>query len=136
MKMNIPPGFTTVFPYIFASDPDGYLRFLELGLGGEILGVERSADGSVRNAQVRFGDTVVMVSDAKGWGEPTRATYYLYVEDANAAMAKAVAAGGVVRSAVKNQPYGDRQGGVADPSGNIWWLSQYLGKGGYQSGGS
>lgn len=129
--MNIPPGFTTVFPYIFAADPDGYLRFLEQGLGGDIQSVDRGPDGSLRNAQIRFGDTTIMVSDAKGWGESTRATYYLYVEDADAAMEKAVAAGGVMRSAVKTQPYGDRQGGVTDPSGNVWWLSQHMSAGAY-----
>jgi uncharacterized glyoxalase superfamily protein PhnB len=133
VEMNIPPGFTTVFPYIFASDPDKYLHFLEHGLGGEIQGVERAPDGTLRNAQIRFGDTVIMVSDAKSWGEPTRATYYIYVEDADAAMANAVAAGGVMRSAVKNQPYGDRQGGVTDPSGNVWWLSQHTNNGGYSA---
>jgi PhnB protein len=129
--MNIPPGFTTVFPYIFASNPDRYLKFLELGLGGDIQRVDRAADGSVRNAQVRFGDTTIMVCDAQDWGEPTRATYYLYVDDADAAMSTAVAAGGVLRSAVKTQPYGDRQGGVTDPSGNVWWLSQHLNADGY-----
>lgn len=103
--MNIPPGFTTVFPYIFASNPDTYLEFLERGLGGTIQSVQRAPDGSLANAQIRFGDTVVMVSDAKGWDAPTRATYYLYVENADAAMAKAVSAGGKIRSAVKDQPY-------------------------------
>jgi uncharacterized glyoxalase superfamily protein PhnB len=102
--MNIPPGFTTLFPYIFASDPDDYLRFLETGLGGKIQRVDRADDGKLRNAQIRFGDTTIMVSDASGWNEPTRATYYLYVEDADAAMAKAVKAGGVMRSAVKTPP--------------------------------
>ena len=129
--MNIPPGFTTVFPYIFASDPDTYLEFLEHGLGGTIQSVERAPDGALRNAQIRFGDTVVMVSDARGWDAPTHATYYLYVENADAAMAKAVSAGGQIRSAVKDQPYGDRQGGITDPSGNVWWISQHLKAGGY-----
>ena len=129
--MNIPPGFTTVFPYIFASNPDTYLEFLERGLGGTIQSVVRAPDGALANAQIRFGDTVVMVSDAKGWDAPTRATYYLYVENADAAMAKAVSAGGKIRSAVKDQPYGDRQGGITDPSGNVWWISQHLKTGGY-----
>jgi uncharacterized glyoxalase superfamily protein PhnB len=85
----------------------------------------------VRNAQVRFGDTTIMVSDAVDWREPTRGTYYLYVEDADAAMARALAAGGKPFGAVRDQAYGDRQGGVEDPGGNIWWLSQRLQAGGY-----
>jgi len=129
--MNKPPGFTTVFPYIFASDANAYLEFLRVGLGGSIENVHRSADGIVQNTQVVFGDTTVMVSDAAGWSEPTRATYYLYVEDADAAMATALAAGGKLFSAVVDRTYGDRQGGVRDPSGNVWWLSQRLQAGSY-----
>ena len=129
--MHIPPGFTTVFPYIFATDAAAYLDFLRDGLGGEILGVERSPDGVVRNAHIRFGDTTIMVSEAVPGMEASRATFYLYVEDADAAMKQAVAAGGRQRGAVADMPYGDRQGGVIDPSGNIWWLSQRLVAGPY-----
>ena len=129
--MHIPPGFTTVFPYIFATDATAYLDFLRDGLGGEILGVERSPDGVVRNAHIRFGDTTIMVSEAVPGMEASRATFYLYVEDADAAMKQAVAAGGRQRGAVADMPYGDRQGGVIDPSGNIWWLSQRLVAGPY-----
>jgi uncharacterized glyoxalase superfamily protein PhnB len=129
--MHIPPGFTTLFPYIFAADADAYLDFLRDGLGGEILGVHRSPDGVVRNAQVRFGDTTIMVSDAVDWREPTRGTYYLYVADADAAMARALGAGGAQFGEVRDQEYGDRQGGVVDPGGNIWWLSQRLAPGSY-----
>ena len=82
--MNIPQGFTTAFPHIFATDATAYSDFL--------LGGERSPDSVVRNADSRCGDTTTMVSEA-------------------------------VR--------GDRQGGVADPSGNIGWLSQRLVAGPY-----
>jgi len=129
--VNIPPGFTTVFPYIFAADANSYLTFLAQGLGGEILGVHASPEGVVRNAHVRFGDTTIMVSEARGNFEPSRGTYYLYVDDADTAMARAVAAGGRSLGPVANMPYNDRQGGVADPSGNIWWLSQRLVPGPY-----
>ncbi len=126
IDVHIPPGFTTVFPYIFATDAQGYLTFLSQGLGGEVLNVYASPDGVVHNAHVRFGDTTIMVSEARGNFEPSRGTYYLYVDDADAAMARAVAAGGRSLGPVANMPYNDRQGGVADPSGNIWWLSQRL----------
>jgi uncharacterized glyoxalase superfamily protein PhnB len=129
--MHIPPGFTTLFPYIFAKDAKPYLDFLADGLGGEILGVHSSPDGVVRNAHVRFGDTTIMVSEAVEGVEPSRGTFYLYVEDADAAMAQAVAAGGKQRGPVADMPYGDRQGGVVDPSGNTWWLSQRLAAGPY-----
>ena len=124
--MQIPPGFTTVFPYIFATDARNYLTFLVQGLGGETLHVLASPDGTVRNAHVRFGDTTIMVSEARDGFQPSLGTYYLYVEDADAAMARAVAAGGRSLGPVADMPYNDRQGGVVDPSGNFWWLSQRL----------
>jgi PhnB protein len=129
--VHIPPGFTTVFPYILVADARGYLAFLAEGLGGEVLDVLSSPDGVVRNAHVRFGDTTIIVSEARGSFEPSPGAFYLYVEDADAAMARAVAAGGRSLGPVANMPYNDRQGGVADPSGNIWWLSQRLVPGPY-----
>jgi PhnB protein len=129
--VHIPPGFTTVFPYIFVTDARSYLTFLVQGLGGEVSDVVASPEGVVRNAHVRFGDTTIMVSEAQVSFGPSHGTYYLYVEDADAAMARAVAAGGRSLGAVANMPYNDRQGGVADPSGNIWWLSQRLVPGPY-----
>lgn len=129
--MHVPPGFTQVFPYIFADDAAKYLTFLSEGLGGQIGSVETDANGKVRNAQVRFGDTTVMVSETNKQLGPMKSTYYIYVEDADAAMARAVNAGGVQRGKVAEMPYGDRQGGVIDPAGNIWWISQRLSAGPY-----
>jgi uncharacterized glyoxalase superfamily protein PhnB len=129
--VHIPPGFTTVFPYLLVTDARSYLNFLVQGLGGELLDVIASPDGVVRNAHVRFGDTTIMVSEARAALEASRGTHYLYVEDADAAMARAVAAGGRSLGPVANMPYNDRQGGVADPAGNIWWLSQRLVPGPY-----
>ena len=129
--MHIPPGFTRLFPYIFATEAKAYLDFLSQGLGGEILGVHASPDGVVRNAHVRFGDTTIMVSEAVEGRAPSHGTHYLYVEDADAAMAQAVGAGGKALGPVAEMPYGERQGGVTDPSGNIWWLSQRLKPGPY-----
>ena len=129
--MHIPPGFTTVFPYLLVTDARSYLTFLFDGLGGELLDVIASPDGIVRNAHVRFGDTTIMVSEARAAPEASQGTYYLYVEDADAAVARAMAAGGRSLGPVANMPYKDRQGGVADPADNVWWLSQRLVPGPY-----
>jgi len=129
--MHIPPGFTQVFPYIFAADAAKYLIFLSEGLGGVIDSVHTNADGTVANAHVIFGDTTVMVSEENKLLGPMKATYYIYVENADAAMARAVSAGGVQQGQIADMPYGERQGGVVDPAGNIWWLSQRLSAGPY-----
>lgn len=129
-----PPGFATVTPYLFVDDADAFVAFLINGLGGEHLETTRRDDGKIANAQIRLGNAAVMVSEA-GRGFPAMpASYYLYVADADASMARAIAAGATEIMAVANMPYDDRQGGVRDAHGNIWWISQRLVAGGYGHG--
>lgn len=129
--LPIPPGFTRLFPYLLVEDARAYLDFLAEGLGGLLVDVHAARDGRVLNAHVRFGDTTVMVSEAGGDWPASCGTYYLYVLDAEIAMARAVGAGGKEVMPVGFRPYGERQGGMRDPAGNIWWLSQRLQPGGY-----
>jgi PhnB protein len=126
MSMHVPPGFATVVPYIFADEADGYVRFLEAGLGGTEVGRSTRPDGKIANCQVRFGSTTIMVSEAQAEYPANRAALYLYVEDADVSVARAVEHGAKLEMAVADMPYGDRQGGIVDPSGNIWWISQRL----------
>lgn len=52
------------------------------------------------------------------------AAYYLYVPDADAAVRRALECGAQLEMPVADMSYGDRQGGVRDSHGNIWWISQ------------
>ena len=65
-----------------------------------------------------------MVSEATERYKPMAAAYYLYVENADASMQQALAHGAVLEMEVDDMPYSDRQGGVKDQHGNIWWISQ------------
>lgn len=124
--MYIPPGFNTITPYFFVKDASKFVAFLISGLGGtEVLRTLRP-EGLIANAQVRIGTSTIMVSEAGGSYPPMPAACYLYVDDADKAMAKVLAAGGTLEMEVADMPYGDRQGGVKDPHGNIWWISQRL----------
>lgn len=51
---------------------------------------------------------------------------YLYVEDADAVYAQALAAGATSVMPPADQFYGDRHGGVRDPNGNIWWIATHI----------
>lgn len=128
--MFVPAGFATVAPYLVVEDAAGYVDFLVAGLGGVHVGTSADSDGRIANAQVRFGDggraATVMVSDAMDGFPPTTTALYLYVADADAAMARAVDAGATALTAVGDMPYGDRQGGVVDAWGMTWWISQRL----------
>ena len=126
--MNIPAGFGAVTPYIFADGAAAYLEFLALAFGGEELGRSEAPNGRIANAQVRISGTTLMVSEASPRFPASRAAFYLYVDDADVAMARALGFGATHIMDVGDMPYGDRQGGVADPGGNIWWISQRLTK--------
>jgi len=121
-----PPGFATVTPYVFADDAEAFVRFLIDGLGGAETVRTMRADGKIANAQVAIGNATVMVSEASDRFPPTRATYYVYVDDADSATERALRAGGELIMPVADMPYGDRQSGVADRAGNVWWISQRL----------
>jgi PhnB protein len=129
--VHVPPGFGTLFPYFFMRDAAAFVRFLLDGLGGVEIGRSVRPDGRIANAQVRLGTVTVMVSEATDRFPQMPASYYLYVEDADLAQARAIGAGAVEMVPVQDMPYGDRQGGVRDPHGNLWWLSQRLEAGSY-----
>src|SRR6185312_2050556 len=96
-----------------------FCDFLIEGLGAEE--VSRDLDGErIANAQFRLGNCMMMVSEAGRGFPPMPASYYLYVDDADAAQRRAIAAGATEVSPVRDQSYGDRQGGVRDTHGNYW----------------
>ena len=123
--MYIPPGFGTVAPYIFADDAERLVRFFIEGLEGKETCRTMRGD-TIANCQVAIGTTTLMVSEASRDFPASRASFYLYVEDAHKSMDRAICAGAVLVMSVTDMPYGDRQGGISDPSGNLWWISQRL----------
>lgn len=124
--MYVPPGFNTVTPYFFVEDAEAFIAFLVNGLGGEETCRTMRADGRVQNVQVRLGTSTVMVSEATPRYPRMASAFYLYVADAHAAMKRALDHGAKLEMPVGDMPYGDRQGGVRDGHGNIWWISQRL----------
>lgn len=124
--MYIPPGFNTVTPYFFVKGAEGFVEFLVDGLGGiEVLRTLRP-DGRIANVQVRIGSSTVMAGEASHAYPPMPGACYVFVADADESVQQALAAGGTLEMEVADMPYGDRQGGVKDPHGNIWWISQRM----------
>jgi len=124
--MTTPTGFATVTPYVFVEEADAFVCFLINGLGGQQVGVHYRPDVAIANAQVRIGSATIMVSEASADFPAMPASHYLYVDDADSAMGKAIEAGARSIMPVDDMPYGDRQGGIRDPHGNIRWISQRL----------
>jgi PhnB protein len=122
--MYVPEGFAVVTPYIFVDGADEYVRFLEAAFGAREVGRSTAPNGRIANCQMRFDTATIMLSEASEQFPASSAAFYLYVADADASMEKAEKAGAKKIMNAADMPYGDRQGGVRDPSRNIWWVSQ------------
>ena len=111
-----PRGYHAVTPRMVVSDVDGAVEFLRAVLGGvgEVL--------PGRPAEIRIGDSLVMVSGA-GPRDLFPAFLYVYVDDADAAYERALAAGAESLESPRATPYGDRRAMVRDPFGNVFQLA-------------
>jgi PhnB protein len=112
-------GYHAVTPRIVVHDVAAQVDFLCVVLGGTAA-VE--ADGPT---EVRIGDSVVMVTPATE-REPFPAFLYVYVDDADEAHRRAVAAGATTLEAPRDTPYGDRRAMVRDPFGNVLQLAHQV----------
>jgi PhnB protein len=83
-------------------------------------------DGRIGHAEMRIGDSVVMLADANDRFNARPTTLQLYLEDVDAAYARALAAGATPISEPTNQFYGDRRGGVQDMCGNSWFVATHV----------
>lgn len=119
-----PDGYSTVSPYLISAGAERVVDFLRATFGASELRRYDTPDGSILHAEVRVGDTVVMLGDAGGEWPAVPCHVHVYVEDVDAAFQKAVQAGGtVVQEPTQREGDPDRRGGVEDPAGNTWWIS-------------
>ncbi len=124
--MYIPEGFGTVTPYMFTKDAPKFIEFLKNAFDAKEIGRTTTPDGTVAHAELRLGSSSIMISEAQGKYHSMPASYYLYTEDVDSTVKRAIELGAKPEGEVSDQPYGDRQGGVVDPHGNIWWISKRL----------
>ena len=126
----IPDGYHAVTPYLFVESAERLLDFIKQAFGAtETLRVPRP-DGSIMHAEVRIGDSAIMIGDVSGPAAefgPMPTSIYLYVTDCDAVYRQALAAGGTSVKEVQDIPFnGERYGGVRDPVGNIWWIATHV----------
>ena len=119
-----PEGYSTVSPYLVVAGAQRVIDFLKQAFDATELRRYDMPDGSIMHAEVRIGDTVVMLGDAGGDWTPVPAFLHVYVDDVDATYERALAAGGVsVQEPVRKGDDPDRRGGVKDPGGSTWWIA-------------
>lgn len=129
----IPEGFHSVTPYLCVSDAAGALEFYKKAFGATELMRMPDPGGRIGHAEIKIGDSIIMLADEfpeMGFRSPQTLggspfAIYLYVEDVDAVVGQAVAAGAKLVKEVKDQFYGDRNGGLEDPFGHIWYVSTH-----------
>jgi PhnB protein len=106
--------YGTVTPYLVVPDADAELAFLKAAFGGTEANCQRNPDNTVMHAEIRIGDSLVMLGQAGGPWKPRPAALYLWVEDVDATYARALQAGATSESEPEDKPYGHRNAGVID----------------------
>jgi uncharacterized glyoxalase superfamily protein PhnB len=122
----IPDDYHAITPYLIVKGVARLIDFVERAFDAELVHRTDRPDGSVMHAEVRIRDSRIMMGEARDEWPAMPTTLYLYVEDADAAYARALGAGAQSVHEPADMFYGDRQGGIKDPSGNLWWIATHI----------
>jgi len=126
MVQAVPEGFHTVTPYLVVEDAGTLIDFVTRAFDAQLRYAHRQPDGKVTHAEVKIGNSIVMLGSARGDSKPIPTALYLYVPNCDELYRRALAAGGTSIGEPKDQFYGDRHGGVKDPCGNSWWVATHV----------
>ncbi len=121
-----PKGLHSVNPYLHPRRAEPLISFLKRAFGAEEVAKYASPDGVVNHAVVRVGDSVLEMGEAHDKYQPMPAMFYLYVPDMETVYRRALAAGAKAFQEPTDQPYGDRNAGVADAFGNKWYIATHV----------
>lgn len=122
----VPVGYHAVTPYLLVAGVPRLIAFLRHAFDAQEESRYTQPDGSVMHAELRIGDSVIMMAEAGKQWPAMPSALNLYVADADATYARALRAGATKVNEPTDQFYGDRCGGVKDPCGNIWWISTHV----------
>jgi PhnB protein len=129
----IPEGFRTLTLHLTVNGAADYIDFLKRAFNAVEVARSPGPGGKLMHAHMRIGDSDLMLNDSfPEFGSPTIAegpwplTLHMYVTDADAAFARAVAAGCTVTMPLADQFWGDRYGHVKDPFGFVWAIATHI----------
>ena len=120
----IPEGYHSVTPFLSIQGAADAIEFYKRAFGAVERGRMPGPKGSIMHAELKIGDSVIMLADAT-MNPPTKASLHIYVNDADAAWQKALAAGAKVEMPLEDQFWGDRYGVLADKWGNRWSIATH-----------
>jgi uncharacterized glyoxalase superfamily protein PhnB len=123
---SIPEGYHTVTPHLIVQGAPKLLDFLKQAFDAKEKYSLTGPDGAIMHAEVKIGDSMVMIGEAMGEWKAMPASIALYTDNADALYKRALEAGATPIREPADQFYGDRSGGVKDPAGNHWWIATHI----------
>lgn len=121
-----PDGYHSITPYLVVDGAARLIDFLVQAFDAEERERFAAPGNRVGHAELRIGDSVVMLGDARPEHPAMQAMLYLYVDDVDATYQIALSAGAKPVQAPQDHFYGDRSGGVKDPCGNVWYIATHI----------
>ena len=115
-----PQGWPTIIPRIITSQPEEMVRFVKEVFGGQ------GEYHDNRPAEIRIGDSLIMISSGDGLREFMPAFLYVYVENVDETYGRAIEAGAESLELPADLPYGDRRAMVRDVWGNLWQMASRM----------
>jgi len=130
----IPEGMHSVTPHLVCAGAAAAIEFYKKAFGAVELTRLPGAQGKLMHASIRIGDsTVMLVDESPEWGmlgpkalKGSPVTIHLYVDDADAFVARAVKAGAKLTMPVADMFWGDRYGQLEDPFGHRWSVGTHV----------
>ena len=130
----IPEGYNTLTPYLSVDDAAQAIEYYKRAFGAKERMRMDAPDGKIGHAELEIGDSMVMLSDPfphastkppKELGG-TSGSVFMYVEDVDAVVKKAVDEGATITMEVADQFWGDRFGSIQDPFGHSWAIATHV----------
>ncbi|HEV3512414.1 MAG TPA: VOC family protein [Candidatus Sulfotelmatobacter sp.] len=132
----IPEGYHTLTPFLTVRGAERAIEFYKQAFGAELRGggVAKGPDGKVIHAELKIGDSVLMLADEyPEYGSKSPQSIgdsgmglHIYVENVDQAFERAVKAGAAVEMPLMDQFWGDRYGKLRDPFGHKWSLATHV----------
>jgi len=125
-----PAGFHTVTACTRVEDAPGCVAFLKKVFDAKDEGPElrnvKKQDGSFNVAEIRIGDSIIMVFQANQEWQANPFSVYLYVENCDEVYRRAIDGGAMSLMEPSDMFYGDRNAGIRDAWGNEWWIATHI----------
>ena len=124
----IPEGMHSLTPYLTCDGASDAIEFYKKAFNAVEVSRVPDKNGKLANAMIRIGNSALMLMDEmpemKAFGpkslKGSPVTIHLQVEDVDAVVKQAVAAGALIHMATADMFWGDRYGCLADPYGHKW----------------